>query len=41
MSGGTIKIKIHEHGDSLSVTHTEDFVKYFPGVDLTTFHNRK
>ena len=38
VSGGTIKIKIHEHGDSISVTHTDE---HFPGVDFTTFHNPK
>ena len=40
MSGGTIKILIHEHGDSVSVTQTHDFVKHFPGVDFVTFLNR-
>ena len=39
--GSAMKIKIHEHGDSVSVTHTEDFKKLFPGVDFTTFHNLK
>ena len=33
VSGGTIKLKIHEHGDFVSVTSTDDFKKYF--------HNRK
>ena len=41
VSGGTIKILIHKHGDSISVTHTDDFIEHFPGVDFTTFHNRK
>ena len=41
VSGGTIKVKIHKHGDSLSVTHTDDFIKHFCGVDFRTFHNRK
>ena len=40
VSGGTIKILIHEHGDSVSVTQTHDFVKHFPGVDFVTFLNR-
>ena len=33
--GGTIKRKIHENGDSVSGTHTDDFINF------TTFHNRK
>ena len=41
MSGGTIKIKIHELGNSLSVTHTDDFIKHFPGANFTTFNNCK
>ena len=41
MSGGTIKIKIYEHGDFVSVTHTDDFIKHFPDVEFTAFHNRK
>ena len=41
VSGGTTKIKIHEHGDFVSVIHTDDFLKHFPGVDFTTFHNCK
>ena len=40
-SGDTIKIQIHEHGNFVSVTHTDDFIKHFPGIDFTTFHNRK
>ena len=39
--GGTIKINIHEYGDSISVTHTDDFTKHFPGIDFTAFHNCK
>ena len=41
VSGSTIKIKILEHGDFLSVTHTYDFITHFPDVDFTAFHNRK
>lgn len=41
MSGGTINTKIHENGDSFPVTHIDYFIKHFPGVDFTTFHNRK
>ena len=40
-SGDTIKIKILEHGDFVSVTHTDDFIKHFPDIDFTAFHNRK
>ena len=47
MSDGTIKIKIHEHDKSISLT--DDFMIYvsvthtndFPGVNFTTFYNRK
>ena len=28
LSGRTIKVKIDKHGDSLSVTHTDDFIKH-------------
>ena len=31
----------YEHGDFVSVTHTNDFIKHFPDVDFTVFHNRK
>ena len=41
MSGGTIETKIYENVDFVSVTHTDDFIKHFPDVDLTAFHNRK
>ena len=41
VSGGTIKIKIYEHGDLVSVILTDDFTKHFPDVDFTAFHNRK
>ena len=41
VSGGTIKTKIYQHGDFVSVTHTDDFIKHFPNVDFTAFHNRK
>ena len=49
VSGGTMKIKIHGYGDSLSITYADDFMIYasvthtdnIPGVDFTTFHNRK
>ena len=41
VSGGTIKIKILEHNDFVSVTHRDDFIKHFPVVDFTACHNRK
>ena len=41
VSGGTIKIKINEDGDFVSLTHTDDFIKHFLDVDFTAFHNRK
>ena len=34
--GDTIKIRASENGSSLSLTHIEDFVKYFPDIDLST-----
>ena len=34
ISSGTIKVKISENRSSISITHTQDFVKYFPEVDL-------
>ena len=41
VSGGKIKIKIYEQGNFVSVTHTDDFIKHFPGVDFTAFRNGK
>ena len=41
VSGGTIKITIYKHGDFVSVTYTDNFIKHFPDVDFTVFHNRK
>ena len=34
ISSGTIKVKISENRKSISITHTRDFIKYFPEVDL-------
>ena len=34
ISSGTIKVKISENRNPVSITHTQDFVKYFPEVDL-------
>ena len=39
VSSGTIKIKIYEHGYFVSVIHTDEFIKHFPDVDFTAFHN--
>ena len=32
--GDTIKIRASENGSSLSLTHIEDFMKYFPDIEL-------
>ena len=34
ISGGTIKIKVKENSLPLSITHVDDFGKYFPDIDL-------
>ena len=34
ISSGTIKVKISENRNPISITHTQDFVKYFSEVDL-------
>ena len=34
VSSGKIKIRIQENSKPLSITHVEDFKKYFPGFDL-------
>ena len=34
ISSGTIKVKTSENRNPISITHTHDFVKYFPEVDL-------
>ena len=34
ISSGIIKVKISENRNPISITHTQDFVKYFPEVDL-------
>ena len=34
ISSSTVKVKISENKNPLSITHTQDFVKYFPDVDL-------
>ena len=32
---GSIEIRLQEKGPSISITHTADFEKYFPVVDLS------
>ena len=34
ISSGTIKVKVTENSSPIATTHTEDFAKYFPEVDL-------
>ena len=34
ISGDTIKIKVSENSSLLSITHVNDFGKYFPDIDL-------
>ena len=35
VSNGSIKIKIKENDKGITVTHTADFEKYFPGIYLS------
>ena len=35
VSNGSIKIKIHENDKGISITHTADFEKHFPRIDLS------
>ena len=35
ISNGSVKIRLQEKGSSIPITHTADFEKYFPGVDLS------
>ena len=37
-SGGTIKIKLFEYDNFVSVTRLDDFIKHFHDVDFTAFH---
>ena len=34
-SNGSVKIKINENDKGITITHTADFEKYFPGIDLS------
>ena len=35
VSNGTVKVKISEISAPISITHADDFTKYFPGTDLS------
>ena len=35
ISGDTIKIRVGENSLHLSITHADDFRKYFPDIDLS------
>ena len=35
VSNGTVKVKLEENSLPLSITHTTDFDKHFPGIDLS------
>ena len=35
VSNGTVKVKISEISAPISITHADDFAKYFPDVDLS------
>ena len=35
VSNGTVKVKISEISAPISITHADDFTKYFPDVDLS------
>ena len=35
ISNGTIRIKISENSSPLSITHVDDFGKYFPDIELS------
>ena len=35
VSNGNIKIRLQENARPITISHTHDFIKYFPGVDLS------
>ena len=35
VSNGTVKVKINEISVAISITHADDFTKYFPDIDLS------
>ena len=35
VSNGTVKVKISEISSPISITHADDFTKYFPDIDLS------
>ena len=38
VSNGTVKAKFEENSRPLSITHTTDFDKHFPGIDPSTLN---
>ena len=34
VSNGNVKIRLPENARPITISHTHDFIKYFPGVDL-------
>ena len=35
VSNGTVKVKISEISAPISITHADDFTKYFPDIDIS------
>ena len=35
VSNGTVKVKLEENSQPISITHASDFDKHFPGIDLS------
>ena len=35
VSNGTVKVKINKISAAISITHADDFTKYFPDIDLS------
>ena len=35
VSNGTVKVNISEISAPISITHADDFTKYFPDIDLS------
>ena len=35
VSNGTVKVKVSEISATISITHSDDFTKYFPNIDLS------
>ena len=34
-SNGTVKVKLEKNSQPISITHTTDFDKHFPGIDIS------